>query len=88
MVRHAIQTKISDAFSRGLRDGRADLETPPNGHVCGHVISLEFEGLSHQDRYQRINKVLGESLTGEELALVGTLLTYTPEEWSFAPEHN
>lgn len=81
-----VQAKIERLLSSVLRDGRTDLETLPNGHVCGHVISPEFEGLSYEERRLRIRQILERGLTKEELLNVSTLLTYTPQEWAFAPE--
>ena len=88
MVQATVEKKVNDALTARLREGRADLETLPNGHVCGHVISPEFEGLSYQDRYRRINEILERELNQDELIQVSTLLTYTPKEWEFEPEHN
>jgi hypothetical protein len=81
-----MQAKIERLLSGALRDGRTDLETLPNGHVCGHVISPEFEGLTYEERRLRIRQILEKGLTQDEWPKVSLLLTYTPQEWAFAPE--
>ncbi|HWL92188.1 MAG TPA: hypothetical protein VNT79_01520, partial [Phycisphaerae bacterium] len=82
----AIERKIGAILDSGLQEGQTDLETLPDGKVCGHVISSEFDGLSYQDRYKRVNELLDKSLSPKERLRVGTLLTYTPAEWAFEPE--
>ncbi len=82
-----LQERLKPLLESGLPDGEADLETLSNGHVCGHVISSAFEGLSYADRRQRIRAVLDRAenngeLTAEDIRHVSTLLTYTPAEWS------
>ena len=83
-----LQSKLEGLLKTGLEDGQTDLETLPNGHVCGHVISKEFEGASYEERRQRIREILEEKLDPAELASVSTLLTYTPEEWSYEPKES
>ncbi len=84
-----LQDKLARLIEQRLKRGKADLETLPNGHVCGHVISSEFEDKDYERRRVRIREMLDEALTeGEleqaDLLSVSTLLTYTPEEWSVA----
>ena len=83
----ALQEKLKSILQSDLADGEADLETLPNGHVCGHVISSEFEGCDYEARRAKIREVLEKNiqsgkLTKEEHLQFGTLLTYTPAEWS------
>ncbi|MBI4582360.1 MAG: hypothetical protein HY718_21880 [Planctomycetes bacterium] len=82
-----LQERLKSLLEAVLQDGQADLETLPNDHVCGHVISSEFDGLDYAARRQRIHSVLKEAeasnkMTAEDLLHVGTLLTYTPAEWA------
>lgn len=84
----ALQSKLEELLKTGLENGQADLETLPNGHVCGHVISKEFKGVSYDERRQRIREILDKKLNPAEIANVSTLLTYTPEEWSYEPKES
>lgn len=82
-----IQQKLTVIVRNRLANGDADLETLPNGHVCGHVVSSEFDGRDYEDRRERIRAVIDEcvkdgDLTQSEAAQISTLLTYTPDEWS------
>ena len=86
---NALQLKLKKILEEGLRDGIADLETLPNGHVCGHVASTEFDGCDFEDSRKRIRVLLDRAkaegrLTADELLKVSTLLTYTRDEWSVA----
>ncbi len=83
-----LQNRLERLLTRELKDGQTDLETLPNGHVCGHVISTEFKGKTYEQRRLRIKKLLEENLAGEELQEISTLLTYTPEEWAFEPKES
>jgi len=84
-----LQGKLARLLKEGLKEGKADLETLPNGHVCGHVISSEFNRLDYQERRRRIRRVLDRAvsegkLKASDLLRVSTLLTYTPAEWFVA----
>ena len=84
-----LQEKLENIIEQELKDGKADLETLENGHVCGHVISSEFEGQDYEQRRMRIREILDDSVqhdvvAADELTQVSTLLTYTPAEWSVA----
>jgi len=84
-----LKDRIDQIIQKGLKDGRTDLEVLPNGHVCGHVVSSEFERLDFEERRKRIRVLLGEAvdaghLLDSDLKRVSTLLTYTPDEWSIA----
>jgi hypothetical protein len=91
-----LQQKLNDVLVGGLKGGVADLETLANGHVCGHVISEEFEGLDFDDRRSRIRKLTDQAvqdgrLRSDEVIQISTLLTYTPGEWtvvSYVPNPN
>jgi len=48
-------------------------------HFEAVVVSEEFSGLSRIQRQQRVNKTLGERMTGEIHAL--SMKTFTPQEW-------
>ena len=79
----SFQKKIENLIQQSIREARVELETLSNGHVCGHVISPEFDGVSHKDRRLRVREVLEEGLARDEMLNVSTLLTYTPAEWSW-----
>lgn len=48
-------------------------------HFEAVIVSEEFSGLSRIQRQQRVNKTLGERMTGEIHAL--SMKTFTPQEW-------
>lgn len=48
-------------------------------HFEAVIVSEEFAGLSRIQRQQRVNKTLGERMTGEIHAL--SMKTFTPQEW-------
>lgn len=48
-------------------------------HFEAVIVSDEFAGLSRIQRQQRVNKTLGERMTGEIHAL--SMKTFTPQEW-------
>lgn len=48
-------------------------------HFEALVVSEEFAGMSRVQRQQRVNKTLGERMTGEIHAL--SMKTLTPQEW-------
>ena len=76
------QQKLTELFNSQLADGMADLETLANGHVCGHVVSSEFNEMTYEQRRVRLKEITEQALSPEELLKISTLLTYTPEEWS------
>jgi acid stress-induced BolA-like protein IbaG/YrbA len=78
--------QIKTVIETKLKDGYADLETLPNDHVCGHVVSSEFRAKSYEDRRKQIAEVLSQHLDNDQMSYVSTLLAYTPEEWSYATE--
>ncbi len=81
-----LEQKLNRIVKEDLQ-GSAELETLPNGHVCGDVVSPFFEGKDYHDRRVIIREALrkhvdnGEISPDEQLQ-VSTLLTYTPAEWS------
>ena len=48
-------------------------------HFEAVIVSEEFAGLSRIQRQQRVNKALGERITGDIHAL--SMKTFTPQEW-------
>ena len=48
-------------------------------HFEAVIVSDEFAGMSRIQRQQRVNKTLGERMTGEIHAL--SMKTLTPQEW-------
>jgi len=88
-----LDQRVAKILSKSLKQGQADLEILPNGYIYGFVVSAEFEGLDYQARRLRIREILDRSvkagkLSQEELQRVGTLLTYTPAEWSVQVENS
>jgi len=82
----SLKAKLKCIIKEDLK-GEADLETQPNGDVCGHVISPLFEGKDYHDRRVLIREALLRhkqqgKLSDEERLHVSTLLTYTPDEWN------
>lgn len=82
----SLQEKLEAIFQKHLEDGNAELETLPNGHVCGHVITPEFDSKSYEERRARVRIILEKSveegnITDQERLNVSTLLTYTPDEY-------
>lgn len=78
----SFKQKLTELFEGQLADGKADLETLANGHVCGHVVSSEFNAMTYEQRRARLKQITEQALRPEELLKISTLLTYTPEEWS------
>ena len=76
-----LKERIEKLIAASLREGRADLETLPNGRIVGHIIARDFEDRSFEDRRRMLWGVLNSHLTAHEKMQVSTLLTYTPEEW-------
>src|SRR6059036_1246242 len=81
-----LEDKVADIIRRKLRKADADLEVLPDGEVCGHVIAGEFKGRTYQARWHRLRDILQGELRPSEAIRMGTLLTYTPEEWFFGDE--
>ena len=84
-----LKDRLETILIKGLENAQTDLETLPDGHVCGHVVSPEFERLDFEERRKRIRALLDQAATDgnlhqSELLQVSTLLTYTPAEWSTA----
>lgn len=81
----SFEEKLKRLFEENLKDGQARLETMANGHVSGHVVSSEFRGMTYEKRRARLRQLTEGALSKAELIQISTLLTYTPEEWSFEP---
>ena len=73
---------VKKVIEGNLQAGEAHLETLPNGHVCGHIISREFTDKTYEERRLRLKEILEKGLNQNEILNISTLLTYTPEEWS------
>ena len=79
------EQRLKELIEKHLEAGQAELETLPDSHVCGHVIPPEFRGKSYEQRRNRLKEITEQELDREDLLKISTLLTYTPEEWSFEP---
>jgi hypothetical protein len=84
-----LRDRLARLIEDRLDDGKADLETLPNGHVSGHVVSSEFENQDYEQRRIRIREMLDDAVRRGDLdpddpPRISTLLTYTPAEWTVA----
>jgi acid stress-induced BolA-like protein IbaG/YrbA len=69
---------IQQDIEKGMRTSY--LQVVGDGqHFEAVIVSDEFSGLSRIQRQQRVNKTLGERMTGEIHAL--SMKTFTPQEW-------
>lgn len=86
----SLQERLASVIEMALREGRADLETLPNGHVCGHVISPEFLDKTFEERRQYLRTIIeaSDKLDDSDREKISTLLTYTPDEWSYEPSES
>lgn len=80
-----LEEKLKDIIREDLQ-GQPELETLPNGHVSGDVISPLFAGKDYGDRRALIRDALKKrvesgALTDDEYVRVSTFITYSPEEW-------
>jgi hypothetical protein len=78
----ALEAKLKSCIEQGLQGGLAELETLPNGHVSGFVVSDEFDGMNYEQRRKRLRQLFNESLNADERKNIGVLLTYSPAEWN------
>lgn len=69
-IKSDIEKGMGTAYLTVIGDGQ---------HFEAVIVSDEFAGLSRIQRQQRVNKTLGERMTGEIHAL--SMKTYTPQEW-------
>lgn len=86
MVEEVIR-KVKGLLEASIGQCEAFLDAESNGHVTGHVVAGEFDGLSYEERRKRIRAVIDEAVASGKLSeddalKVSTLLTYTPNEWS------
>lgn len=86
-----LEARLMKLLRRQLDAGGSDLETLPNGNVCGHVVSKRFEGCDYAERRSMIREVINESrrngeLSAADITKISTLLTYTPGEWQLATQ--
>jgi acid stress-induced BolA-like protein IbaG/YrbA len=69
---------IQQDIEKGMRTSY--LQVVGDGqHFEAVIVSDEFSGLNRIQRQQRVNKTLGERMTGEIHAL--SMKTFTPQEW-------
>lgn len=69
-IQKDIELGMKTSYLKVIGDGQ---------HFEAVIVSEEFAGLSRIQRQQRVNKTLGERMTGEIHAL--SMKTYTPQEW-------
>ena len=69
-IQKDIEKGMNTSYLKVIGDGQ---------HFEAVVVSEEFSGLSRIQRQQRVNKTLGERMTGEIHAL--SMKTFTPQEW-------
>jgi acid stress-induced BolA-like protein IbaG/YrbA len=69
-IQKDIEKGMSTSYLTVIGDGQ---------HFEAVIVSEEFSGLSRIQRQQRVNKTLGERMTGEIHAL--SMKTFTPQEW-------
>jgi acid stress-induced BolA-like protein IbaG/YrbA len=69
-IQQDIEKGMNTSYLQVVGDGQ---------HFEAVIVSEEFSGLSRIQRQQRVNKTLGERMTGEIHAL--SMKTYTPQEW-------
>ena len=81
-----LQQKLTEIIERRLDRGQADLERLPGGRIAGHVISPEFDDTDFLARRDKLNAILEEELSPDELREISILLNYTPEEWNIPLE--
>jgi acid stress-induced BolA-like protein IbaG/YrbA len=69
-IQQDIARGMSTTYLKVIGDGQ---------HFEAVIVSDEFAGMSRIQRQQRVNKTLGERMTGEIHAL--SMKTLTPQEW-------
>jgi acid stress-induced BolA-like protein IbaG/YrbA len=69
-IQKDIELGMNTSYLKVIGDGQ---------HFEALIVSDEFAGLSRIQRQQRVNKTLGERMTGEIHAL--SMKTFTPQEW-------
>ncbi len=69
-IQQDIAQGMSTTYLKVIGDGQ---------HFEAVIVSDEFAGMSRIQRQQRVNKTLGERMTGEIHAL--SMKTLTPQEW-------
>jgi len=62
--------EFKSGIQRGLRSER----------VIGFVVSKEFTGQDHVSRQNRLQSILRQALTPDELLHIGPIATLSPEE--------
>jgi len=69
-IQKDIEKGMNTSYLKVIGDGQ---------HFEAVIVSDEFAGLSRIQRQQRVNKALGERITGDIHAL--SMKTFTPQEW-------
>ena len=72
-IEKALHTELED-FQSGL------LRNMPGERVLGYVVSSDFSGKQHSARQRRLDAILKQALTEEELLRLGPIATLTPQE--------
>jgi acid stress-induced BolA-like protein IbaG/YrbA len=75
-----LHKKIIRILRAHLKDLQDALEDLPGGRVSGIVVSSTFSSMSHQLRQDRLNTILKNELTADELSAVGAIAALTPAE--------
>ena len=69
-IQKDIEQGMKTSYLKVIGDGQ---------HFEAVIVSEEFAGLSRIQRQQRVNKTLGDRMTGDIHAL--SMKTFTPQEW-------
>ncbi len=75
-----LHKKIIRVLRPHLKDLQDALEDLPGGRVSGIVVSSTFNSMSHQSRQEKLNAILKDGLTADELSAVGAIAALTPAE--------
>lgn len=75
-----LHKKISRLLRPHLKDLQDALEDLPGGRVSGVIVSSAFNSMSHQLRQDKLNRILKDELTDDELSALGAIAALTPAE--------
>jgi acid stress-induced BolA-like protein IbaG/YrbA len=75
-----LHKKIIRVLRTHLNDLQDALEDLPGGRISGVVVSSTFNSMSHQGRQEKLNTILKQGLTDNELSAVGAIAALTPAE--------
>jgi acid stress-induced BolA-like protein IbaG/YrbA len=77
------KVKLQQLFTRRLRLTQPEFRLERIGtKLAGSIISATFKGKSARQRQKMIWDALDAELGDESVHEVGTILTYSPEEWN------